>query len=392
LQEAVRTHYSALTSLKQHAAQLREEKEAAEKRAEDMKLKMQEAEAGSSMFQDKLKMYSGDGDVDIDALERALTLVKRRGEAIGKLPFLEDPDGDSTLTVPLLKRKLEEVQIMNLKLTEEVERFESMLKLQSGINRDLHKELEVVVHKRDADKKVHAKRADEAEALAKKRQAKVEALEAQVRQLLYDVNKHPSKGRGGQMAAKDPKKQKAGASDDDAFDAASTVASDAGNALLNQLLDEGGGELSPDVNLLEVWVKGANIVGNSVPSGASTMAIVEFFDFNSQPTSLERGSKPKWDFATTYKLTLDDFLLRYLATDVCTIELHAVAQGDNALLARCSIPLSALLNSKPVIILRQHPMISVKTGEILAYLEVELCLALPVSELYRLSMERHPNE
>ena len=50
-------------------------------------------------------------------------------------------------------------QVMNLKLTEEVERFESMLKLQSGINRDLHKELEVLIHKRDSDKKIHAKRA-----------------------------------------------------------------------------------------------------------------------------------------------------------------------------------------------------------------------------------------
>jgi len=389
LQEAVRTHYSALTSLKQHASQLREEKEAAERRAEEMLLKLQEVEAGSSMFQDKLKLYSGDGDVDIESLERALTLIKRRGEAIGKLPFLEDPDGDATLTVPVLKRKLEEVQIMNMKLTEEVERFESMLKLQSGINRDLHKELEVVVHKRDADKKLHSKRADEAEMLAKRRMDKIEVLEAQVKQLLYDVNKRPNGGKGGgNMQVKEPiaKPQSGVAFEHEA------IASDAGNALLNQLIEEGGGELSPDTNLLEVWVKGANIVGNSVPSGASTLAVVEFFDFNSQPTSLERGSKPKWDFAATYKLTLDDFLLRYLATDVCSIELHAVAQGDNTLLARCSVPLSALLRSKPCIMLRQHPMISVRTGEILAYLDVELRLALPVSELYRLFLERHPNE
>ena len=391
LQEAVRTHYSALTSLKQHAAQLREEKENAEKRAEDLQLKLKEVEAGSSMFQDKLRLYSGDGDVDIESLERALTLVKRRTEAIGKLPFLEDPDGDATLTVPALKRKLEEVQIMNLKLTEEVERFESMLKLQSGINRDLHKELEVVVHKRDADKKLHAKRADEAEALAKRRQDKIEVLEAQVRQLVYDVNKRVGGGRGGGALVVKPDKAPMEPSTKPMFEH-EAVASDAGNALLNQLLEEGGGELSPDTNLLEVWVKGANVVGNAIPAGASTLAVVEFFDFNSQPTSLERGSKPKWDFAATYKLTLDDFLLRYFATDVCTIELHAVAQGDNTLLARSSIPLSALLRSKPCIILRQHPMISVRNGDVLAYLDVELRLALPISELYRLFLERHPNE
>ena len=56
--------------------------------------------------------------------------------------------------MPVVRRKLEEVQVMNLKLTEEVERFESMLKLQSGINKDLHKELETVVLKRDHERRV----------------------------------------------------------------------------------------------------------------------------------------------------------------------------------------------------------------------------------------------
>ena len=57
---------------------------------------------------------------------------------------------------------------MNLKLTEEVERFESMLKLQSGINKDLHKELETVVLKRDNERRIQAKRVEEAEEIAKK--------------------------------------------------------------------------------------------------------------------------------------------------------------------------------------------------------------------------------
>eukprot|EP00606_Chrysophyceae_sp_TOSAG23-5_P000755 GSChrysophyteH2.ASY1.ANO1.454.1 assembled CDS len=394
LQEAVRTHFSALTSLKQHAAQLREEKEAAERRAEEMALKLQESEADSSVINDKLRLYSGDGDVDVEQLERALTLVKRRGEAVGKLPFLEDPDGDATMTVPVLKRKLEEVQIMNLKLTEEVERFESMLKLQSGINRDLHKELEVVVHRRDADKQVHVRRADEAEQLSKKRLDKVASLEAQLKQLVYDISRRPgsSRGAGGHAVAKDPSKANDGIDSRSSAFEASTVASDAGNALLNELIEEGGGELAPDRNLMEVWVKGANIVSNTVPSSSSTLCVVEFFDFQSQPTSLERGNKPQWDFAATYNIVVDDFLLRCLATDTVTIELHSVAQGDNMLMARCTIPLASLLKSKPCIQLHQHPMISVRTGEILAYLDVELRLALPVSELFRLFLERHPNE
>lgn len=37
--------------------------------------------------------------------------------------------------LPEVKRRMEEVQVVNLKLTDEVEKLENMLKLQSGINR-----------------------------------------------------------------------------------------------------------------------------------------------------------------------------------------------------------------------------------------------------------------
>ena len=167
---------------------------------------------------------------------------------------------------------------------------------------------------------------------------------------------------------------------------------DTGNALLNELIDEGHGELNPDANLIEVWVKGANLMPNTVATGSSSFMVVDFFDYESQTTSLLTGTKPAWDFAASYKVVVDDFLLRYLATDVITIELNAANQGDFSMLARCTIPLSALLKSKPWIQLVNYPMISVRTGEILAYVNLEVRLALPVGELYRLFLERHPSE
>ena len=93
LQEAVRTQYSALVALKQQAARLREEKEAAETVADDLRSKYSELEAGANLLQDKLRLYSGEDGVNIEDLERALTVVKRRSEAVGKLDFLEDVDG-----------------------------------------------------------------------------------------------------------------------------------------------------------------------------------------------------------------------------------------------------------------------------------------------------------
>lgn len=80
--------------------------------AEELKLKYLQSEAGSSAIRNQLNAYAGEG-VDVEALERALTLVKRRGESIAKLDFLVDPDDgvDDGHTSIGLKRKIQQVQV-----------------------------------------------------------------------------------------------------------------------------------------------------------------------------------------------------------------------------------------------------------------------------------------
>ena len=207
-----------------------------------------------------------------------------------------------------------------------------------------------------------------------------------MRQLVYDVS---SGGRRkGDIANRKfaPKKEIA---EEEKADSRSV---DPGQALLKELLDEGGGELNPDHNLLEVWVKNATIAPESLPSGSSSFLVIDFFDYESQTTTLLTGNTPAWDFAASYKVFIDDFFLRYLATDVVTIELNAATQGEFTMLARASIPLSALLKSKPFVQLSNLPMLSVRTGEVIAHINAEIRLALPVSELFRLFLERHPSE
>lgn len=51
-----------------------------------------------------------------------------------------------------------------------------------------------------------------------------------------------------------------------------------------------------------------------------------------------------------------------------------------------------MLRSKPVIKLANHPMFSVSSGEVVAHINADFRLAIPVSELYRLFLERHPQE
>ena len=59
----------------------------AETKAEELRHKYQELTANSSVMQDKLQLYSGDDGVDMETLERALTLIKRRGDGLKTRPF-----------------------------------------------------------------------------------------------------------------------------------------------------------------------------------------------------------------------------------------------------------------------------------------------------------------
>lgn len=315
LQEAVRTQYSALVTLKQQAAKLREEKEEAEKNCDDLRAKYSQLEAGTSLLQDKLRLYSGEDGVNIEDLERALTLIKRRSEPVGKLDFLKQTDGfEDPITLPHLKKKAQEIQIVNLNLTKEVERLENMLKIQTNINRDLNKELENFTHKKDKDKKELEQRAQDFEELAMKRLNKIHTLEAQLREVVYGL----SKRKRGQTAH--------GKKNFEAFGEDLETISEVGteNVLLSELLEEKNGDIDPDENMLEVWVKSASIKDGVILPGSSTFVVFDFFDYESQTTSIMPTSKPHWDFAATYKVTVDDFFLRYLATDGITFELNMV--------------------------------------------------------------------
>lgn len=326
LQEAVRTHYSALTAQKQQLAQAREEKEASDKLAEELRNQLQDLQAGQNLMQDQLRLYSGDDGVDVATLERALTMVKRASEPYGKLPFLEDPEGEKLVSLPAVKRKLEEYQILNLRLTEENERLESMLKLQTGISRDLHKEVEALVRSRDKDKQDLLQKAEDFEEIALKRLDKIHSLEAQVRQYIYGLaknSKNPRNARETMMVRAGEKGHQEG--------------SEVDNALLNDLIADKGGDIRDDENLMEIWIKGAVIRDGILTPGSSCFVVIDFFDYESQTTTLLSGMKPMWDFAATYKITVDDFLLRYLATDVIALELNMVRCISFVLTVYCRV-------------------------------------------------------
>ncbi|CAM9440210.1 unnamed protein product [Chrysoparadoxa australica] len=359
LQETAQTHHAALKALQQQAQELREGKEKAERALRDIRLRHSESEADVQLLEGKVKLYSGDGDVDIDDLERALTIVRRRHEDPVRLDFLEEAEGEALDNLPACRRKVQQLQLSNLDLTRELERAERMLKAQMSINRDLHLELESISQRTAQDKRQLQSKLADFEALALERLHKITRCEAQLKQLAYASKSRARRG------------------DDDG-----SVA-DSDNALLDELAE---GDFSADENIVEVWVVGAELEAgtlskaranssackhisarpHSLPFFKCSFFVIDFFDSESQATPLLGGRTPNFDFASTFKAsTLDELFLRYMGTESLILELNQTRAADFELLGRATVGLSELLGSRPKLVLPREPVVSVEDGTVI---------------------------
>jgi Ca2+-binding EF-hand superfamily protein len=368
LQETAQRHHQSLLTLQKEAAKLRADKERAEMALQELRLQYNETEASSVLLTEKMRLYSGnDDDITMEELERALTIVRRRLAAGGEdLSFLEASGDEKLDTVPSLRRKLQQVQVANLTISRELERAERMLKAQMSINRDLHLELEELTRRGTQDRQSLSAKLIDFESLALERLTAIRRLEAQVKQLVYSAAKRDGTQGGGAQIAAD-------------------------GALLQELTE---GDFGADENIVQVWVVGAELDQGVVAPGASSFFVIDFFDYESQATQLVSGSSPRFDFAATFKVTVDDFLLKYLGTESLVLELHQTRSADFEVIARCHISLSTLLQSTPRIILRSEPLLAPggSGSKVVGYVHVELRMAMPVTELYQLFLQRHPEE
>mmetsp|Transcript_13726 Transcript_13726/g.42525 ORF Transcript_13726/g.42525 Transcript_13726/m.42525 type:complete len:2018 (+) Transcript_13726:191-6244(+) len=362
----------AFVQLQQQVDDLRAAKQRAEHELQQLKLRSSTEQVQSTVTEDKAKLFGGLDGVDMEELERALTIVKKREHMKNPddFDFLEkiDPEIGNDLRQADFKKKLEELRERHLQTQYELERAEKMLKVQMSINRDLHLELEDASSKKSAKHAELLQKVEDYEALNVKRLQRIHTLEAQLKQARYSTGK-----------------SKLRSIDED--DRSETTEST--NLLLAELQD---GDLQPDENLVEVWVVSASLDEGVVSPNASTFAVVDFLTYESQATQWLPGSKPEFDFATSYKVSVDDLFLRYLATESLSLEICEAQQADYELLAKASIPLAPLLDSKPTLILDKQPLIAARTGRQAGYVHVEIRLALPVTELYQMFLDRHPDQ
>ncbi len=385
LQEQVKKHSAALTEYKQQVQGLHLEKESLAKEKAELQVQVEEYMRSNDLLKDKMRLYSGDSGIDTADLERALTLVKRRTEVPAELDFLEKTDADDLETVPALRNKAQNLQIKILEQVRELERSERMLQAQSSINRDINTELEALQKRFNSESSTLHKRCSDLEILASKRLQRVKTLEAQLKQYIAG-----GVSPGG-----------LGVSVDGNGGAQNAL------AIKNNMLAPGM-TFEPGENLLEVFVVSGSFATGPGLSGpgaimfngesvaltgdSTTFVMCDFYDYETQTTPLLVGQTPQYNFSATYKLETDHFFLRYLSTDSLVLEVNLARNADFQLIAQCTLPLRELLDEAGEKSWPEAPMLSVRDGSIIGTLNVQIKLAVPVTELFQLYLKENPEE
>ncbi|KAJ8566332.1 hypothetical protein ON010_g6791 [Phytophthora cinnamomi] len=109
------------------------------------------------------------------------------------------------------------------------------------------------------------------------------------------------------------------------------------------------------------------------------------------------GNHPEYSLSASFKVTVDGFFLRYLASESIVLKVHQAIRGDFKLIGKASVRLSKLLQSKGVV---KEPLLAVKSSccnndsgpSILGTLNVVLRLSTPVSEIWQVHLRSYPKD
>ncbi|CAK4615697.1 unnamed protein product [Aphanomyces euteiches] len=315
-------------------------------------------------------------------MSAALPVVMRRGQDPSHVEFLEDQDGQDSNSITYLRRKVHRLQIAHLTSTQELERCEKMLHAQTSINRELTFEIEELVTRKEAAQDTLRRKIDELELVADQRLRKIAQLEAQLRQLKYMRVKDLKTSSRGRLNA---------FGDDE--DTLSLPGCEPENEVDDvPALDFAAVDLAAGDNLMELWIVQAQFDAKYINGTGCTFVLCDFFDFESQSTSLVMGSKPRYNFAATYKITADAFFLRYLASETLALEVHQAIKGEFHVVGKTALRLDKLLHSKGALHDNAVPVRHVTTNAILGTLHLVIRLAIPLSEIWQLHLQSYPGD
>jgi hypothetical protein len=374
LQHTVRAQHAEVGSLRRERAELAAALEASREEAGAAKGAAAAAGAANATLRERLALFSGVlggvgamegagegavGEAGLSALsavppaelERALTLVRRRADA--------GAGGGEGEESSALRKRVQALQLALVSAQREGERAEALLRAQTAIAGDLGAEAEELRARLAAEAGGARRRATDAEALAARRQARIELLEAQIKQLIAKCKDMAAArreraaaaaagGGGGGGGGGGARRARAF----DGWGSASGGGGDGdgdGDTVISELSGgdegrEGGGgggaaedsddsvalgDFGPGEDALEVYVVSASLDSAALPfsaAAASTFAVLEFFTFASQASPLAGGAAPAYNFSATYRVPVDGPFLAHVVRSGFVLRARARAR------------------------------------------------------------------
>ncbi|KAM9302046.1 protein fantom [Gastrophryne carolinensis] len=285
---------------------MRREREHAEKIDEENKklqLRCLEQKHQLDEFQNKLKFFTKESDIDVTELSEALMLIKtRKQQKNDELRFLERVEDDIGKD---LEKSLRELQASHAETVQELEKTRNMLIMQHKINKDYQVEVETVMQKMEGMHHDFEIKVEQYVHLLDVRAARIRRLEGQLKDIAY----------GTKLYKFTPE-----ITPDDVDDSV--------------CLERGQNIFEIHISKAVFTPAAANIFGDQDPSTFCTYA---FYDFELQTTPVVRGLQPSYQFTSHYVVQVDDFFLQYIQSSTVRLEVHQAVGTDFKTIAVCQL-------------------------------------------------------
>ncbi|OMJ69796.1 hypothetical protein SteCoe_32381 [Stentor coeruleus] len=268
------------------------------------------------------------GGMDLNAFMKALGLMKLRGDepAWSQLDFLEQGTAIPN-DLNSLRREVERLKLEKGQLAAEVEKAQSLLVLKNEMEKEKQAMYESEIEQLKIQLRSAQQRTEELARLADYRANRVINLERNQRLNIYDEDNRIV-GTKTQITV-----------------------GELNNAAPEFM--ETGTEVAHNENILDLWLGEAEYyqtaLENTLRGQVSLLGTfisfltVDFFNMETQSTSLCESLRPKYNIHISFKLTVTDFFIKTLESGYIYLEGHA-SKGDSHLtFARCQIPLKELL-------------------------------------------------
>ncbi|MCQ2818738.1 MAG: hypothetical protein MJ252_15840 [archaeon] len=112
-------------------------------------------------------------------------------------------------------------------------------------------------------------------------------------------------------------------------------------------------EYGVDENALDLYLGKATLESNAIenltgvlPRNIITFLTVDFYLHETQTSNLVSGSNPNFNFQLTFRVNVDDYLLRHINNESITLELYFLKDNIHSIFATGKIPLNQLVKAE----------------------------------------------